>query len=72
MTWKGTCWPGASSNGRLSPLTLKPAPVGLMLDIVILVDPVLTKVADKLLVVPTWTLLNQRVPGLQLNAPVLA
>jgi len=57
--------------GRVSPLTEKPAPLGVACEIVTLDPPVLVKVSDVLLLFPTCTLPNARLAGLGESAPAV-
>ena len=59
----------ARVTGRFSPLTEKPAPLGVTFEIVTLAAPVLVKVSDLLLLVPTWMLPNARLAGFGLKVP---
>ena len=59
----------ARVNGRVSPLTEKPAPLAVACEIVTVAPPVLVKVSDLLLLLPTWTLPNARLAGLGLRVP---
>src|SRR5713226_1107113 len=64
--------PALKVRGRLSPVTLKPVPETLAWVTVTLVPPVLVRVSDKVLVLPTGTLLKSRLESLVLNTPAVA
>src|SRR5713101_5763229 len=64
--------PALKVRGRLSPVTLKPVPETLAWVTVTLVPPVLVRVSDKVLVLPTGTLLKSRLESLVLNTPAIA
>ncbi len=66
---KVTLWLAARVTGRFSPLTEKPAPLGVACEIVTVAVPVLVKVSDLLLLLPTCTLPNARLAGLGLRVP---
>src|SRR5271157_4762285 len=53
---KVTLWLAARVTGRFRPLTEKPVPLGVTCEIVTLAAPVLVKVSDLLLLLPTWML----------------
>ena len=63
--------PAFRVRGRLSPVTLKPVPETLVWVTVTLVPPVLVRVSDKVLVLPTGTLLKSRLESLVLNTPAV-
>src|ERR1019366_1601184 len=56
-------------TGRVSPLTEKPAPLGVACEIVTVAPLVLVKVSDLLLLLPTWILPNARLEGLGESVP---
>lgn len=56
-------------TGRVGPLTVKPAPLGVACEIVTLDPPVLVTVSDVLLLLPTCTLPNARLAGLGESVP---
>ena len=58
-----------SVAGRVSPLTENPAPLGVACEIVTAAPPVLLKVSDLLLLLPTGTLPNARLEGLGESVP---
>jgi hypothetical protein len=60
--------PAASVTG-LKPLKLKPVPLALALEIERLVPPVFVNVSDKLVLLPTWTLPNDRLVGVGDSVP---
>ena len=66
---KVTLWLAARVTGRFRPLTEKPVPLGVTCEIVTLAAPVLVKVSDLLLLLPTWMLPNARLAGLGLRVP---
>ena len=61
----------ARVTGRVSPLTEKPAPLGVACEIVTVDPPVLVNVSDLLLLLPTWTLPNDRLEGLGETVPAV-
>ena len=56
-------WPGVKVTGRVSPLMLKPVPLAAAAEIVTLVPPLLVRVSDWLLDVPSCTLPNEMLEG---------
>jgi hypothetical protein len=62
--------PGANVNGRLSPVTLKPAPVTVACEIVRLAPPVFCKVSVCVALLPTTTVPKLKLLGLVDNTPV--
>ena len=56
-------------TGRVSPLTEKPAPLGVACEIVTADPPVLVRVSDLLLLLPTGTLPNAKLAGLGESVP---
>ena len=62
-------WPAVNVKGKDRPLRLNPAPLAVAAEIVRLVPPVLVRVSDKLVLLPTWTLPNARLVGLAVSAP---
>ena len=56
-------------TGRLSPLIEKPVPLGVADEIVTGSPPVLVRVSDLLLLLPTCTLPNARLEGLGVKIP---
>jgi len=62
-------WPAVNVKGKDRPLRLNPAPLAVAAEIVRLVPPVLVRVSDRLVLLPTWTLPNARLVGFGVNAP---
>ena len=58
-----------SVTGRVSPLMENPAPLGVACEIVTGAPPVLVRVSDLLLLLPTWTLPNAKLEGLGVRTP---
>jgi hypothetical protein len=69
FTVKVTLWLGVSVVGKVSPVIEKPVPVTLACEMVTLDPPVLVRVSDKLALLPTWTLPNERLVGLAASVP---
>jgi hypothetical protein len=67
-TAKDVVWPGVRVTGA-NPLKLKPVPLALAVEIERLVPPLLVNVSDKLVLLPTWTLPNDRLVGLGASVP---
>lgn len=63
-------WPGASVNGRVSPLMLNPVPDPVALEIVRFRLPVLFRTTDCDTLSPTGTLPKLTVEGLTASCPV--
>ena len=63
VTEKFALWPAARFRGRVRPLKLKPAPDAVACETVTVVLPELVKVAERLWVLPTWTLPKFRLEG---------
>ena len=61
-------WPAVNVKGKDRPLKLNPLPL-VAAEIVTVDPPVLVKVSDRLLLLPTWTLPNARLEGLGLRVP---
>jgi hypothetical protein len=59
----------ASVTGKVNPVTEKPAPLAVACEIVTGAAPVLVKVSDWLLLLPTWILPNVRPEGLGASVP---
>jgi hypothetical protein len=66
---KVTLWPAVRVSGSVSPLVENTAPVKLACEIVTVDPPVLVRVSDKLVLLPTWTLPNARLAGFAVNFP---
>ncbi len=62
-------WPAVKVKGTDRPLKLNPAPLAVAAEIVTEAPPVLVKVSDLLLLLPTWMLPNARLAGLGLRIP---
>jgi hypothetical protein len=69
---KVTLWLAPTVAGRVTPLTEKPAPLAVACVIVTALAPVLVKVSDLLLLLPTWILPNARLVGLAVSVPGVA
>jgi hypothetical protein len=69
MMLKVALCPLASVIGSVKLLTEKPAPVTLACETVTDEAPVLVTVSYKLLLLPTWTLPKERLPGLDASVP---
>lgn len=69
-TLKLALCPAANVMGADSPLMLNPDPATAVCEIVMLVDPVLVRVSDRLSLVPTGTVPKLRLPELDPRAPV--
>jgi hypothetical protein len=67
-TAKDVLCPAASVTGE-NPLKLKPVPLALALEIERLVPPVFVNVSDKLVLLKTWTLPNERLVALGASVP---
>jgi hypothetical protein len=67
-TVKDVVCPAASVTGE-NPLNLKPVPLALAAEIERLVPPVFVNVSDKLVLLPTWTLPNDRLVGVGVSVP---
>jgi hypothetical protein len=68
-TVKDVLCPAASVTGLKGTLKLKPVPLALTVEIETLVPPVLVNVSDKLVLLPTWTLPNERLVALGASVP---
>jgi len=68
-TVKDVLWPAVNVKGKTSPLKLNPVPLAVAAEIVRPVPPVLVRVSDKLVLLPTWTLPNARVVGFAASTP---
>jgi hypothetical protein len=68
-TVKDVLWPAANVKGKVSPLKLNPVPLAAAAETVRLVPPVLVRVSDKLVLLPTWTLPKARLVGFGVSAP---
>jgi hypothetical protein len=66
---KVTLWFAVSVRGKLSPLIEKAAALELACVMVTDDPPVLVRVSDKLVLLPTWALLNARVVEFAVSAP---
>ena len=64
-------WPAVSVTGRARPLKLNPAPLAEIAEIVRLVPPVLVRVSDRFVLLPTCTLPNARLAGLATRSPAV-
>jgi hypothetical protein len=67
-TAKDVLCPAASVTGE-NPLTLKPVPLALVAETKTLVCPEFVNVSDTLVLLPTWTLPNEKLVGLALSVP---
>jgi hypothetical protein len=67
-TVKDVVCPAASVTGE-NPLNLKPVPLALAAEIERLVPPVFVNVSDKLVLLPTWTVPNDRLVGVGVSVP---
>jgi hypothetical protein len=68
-TVKDVLCPAASVTGMKGTLKLKPGPLALTVEIETLVPPVLVNVSDKLVLLPTWTLPNERLVAFGASVP---
>ena len=68
-TAKDVLCPAASVTGLKGTLKLKPVPLALTVEIETLVPPVLVNVSDKLVLLPTWTLPNERLVAFGASVP---
>ena len=68
-TVKDVLCPAASVTGMNGTLKLKPVPLALTVEIETLVPPVFVSVSDKLVLLPTWTLPNDRLVGAGASVP---
>ena len=64
-------WPAVKVKGKDRPLKLNPLPLAVAAEIVTEAPPVLVKVSDLLLLLPTWTLPNARLAGFGLRVPAV-
>jgi hypothetical protein len=69
MTLKVTLCLPARVIGSVKLLTDKPAPVTPACEMVTDEDPVFVNVSERLRLLPTWTLPNERLPGLEASVP---
>src|SRR5580658_3145779 len=65
-------WPAVNVRGRDRPLRLNPVPLAVAAEMVRLEPPELVSVSDKLELLPTWVLLNERLVGLATRSPCVA
>jgi hypothetical protein len=70
-TAKDVLCPAASVIGLKGTLKLKPVPLALTVETETLVPPVLVKVSDKLVLLPTWTLPNERLVAFGASVPAI-
>jgi hypothetical protein len=64
-----TLWLAVRVRGRFNPLREKPVPLTLACEMVTDDPPVLVRVSDKFMLLPTWTLPNASVVGLEDKEP---
>jgi hypothetical protein len=64
-----TLWLAVRVRGRFNPLMEKPVPLTLACEMVTDAPPVLVRVSDKFMLLPTWTLPNASVVGLEDKEP---
>jgi len=69
LTPKELLWPGARSNGSVSPVMLKPVPVTFACEIVIEVAPEFCRVSVWVALAPSTTVPKLKLAGLVANAP---
>src|SRR6266550_2230227 len=69
LTVNVTLWEALRVVGSVRPVREKPAPVTFACEMVTAVPPVLVNVSDRLAVLPTWTLPNERLVGLGESVP---
>jgi hypothetical protein len=70
-TVKDVLCPAASVTGMKGTLKLKPRPLALALEIETLVPPVFVNVSDKLVLLKTWTLPNERLVAFGASVPAI-
>ena len=68
-TLNDVLWPAVKVKGTDRPLKLNPVPLAVAAEIVRLDPPVLVRVSDLLLLLPTWMLPNARLVGLAVSVP---
>src|ERR1700704_3389814 len=71
LTENVTVWVGVKVTGNVSPVTEKPVPVTFACEMVTFTPPVLVSVSDRLALLPTCTLPNERLVGLAESAPAV-
>jgi hypothetical protein len=71
VTVNDVLWPAAKVAPATIPLKLNPAPLAEIAEIVRLVPPVLVRVSDRFVLLPTCTLPNARLAGLATRSPAV-
>jgi hypothetical protein len=71
VTVNDVLWPAAKVAPAAIPLKLNPAPLAEIAEMVRLVPPVLVRVSDRFVLVPTCTLPNARLAGLATRSPAV-
>ena len=71
VTVNDVLWPAAKFRPAAMPLKLNPAPLAEIAEMVRLVPPVLVRVSDKFVLLPTCTLPNARLAGLATRTPAV-